>query len=285
MKKIQVQLQGGLGNQLFIWAMAHELAQSHGVKVRIVYVRDKYQRLDRLPELAHLLQNCSHSITLHESKTLGLIFRILDKVSGESRTAGTVLSRILGIYSCKTSYEIPSFKRKLPRVLRGYFQATHMVEKNSSILSAELENTLQSYRNTKVTHSALAVHVRRGDTLKISKSWGILSAEYYLKIIKNSKSLVICTDEARELKDFTSKFPKATILTPDDVNIWETLWVLSTSKELVMANSTLSWWAAWIKLNKDKSSVYFPKPWHPSDTETFENLMLTNATYCIADYE
>jgi hypothetical protein len=160
-----------------------------------------------------------------------------------------------------------------------------MVDKNSSILLVELEKTLHGFRKTEATPAAIAIHVRRGDTRAISKSWGNLSAEYFLKIVKNTEPLVICTDEETKLEPFASKFPKATILTPEHASTWETLGILSEAKELVMANSTLSWWAAWIKLNKDQSSVYFPKPWHPDEINTFEKLMLTNAIYCIADYE
>jgi hypothetical protein len=285
MKTIRLQLQGGLGNQLFIWAMAHELALANGLRIKIVYVNDGIQRLDRPPELSELIRNCEHPISLNQSKILGLLFRTIDKLSTRTQIMSTMISRMFGVYTCQTTYEIPDFKSRHPRILRGFFQDISMIENNTKILRAEIEKTLQRMPDSNTGEGEVVLHIRRGDTRAISKSWGVLTDEYYLKIAEGSKGVVICTDDITERENLMRKFPNATILTPMNKTTWETLKILASAKELVMANSTLSWWAAWLSLNQYGTKVYFPTPWHPNEKNAFEKLVIPGSIYTVAEYE
>jgi hypothetical protein len=80
MRTIRVQLHGGLGNQLFIWAMAHEISVSTGSKVQLEYVKDRYQRDDRPIEIERLLESCQHKISINQSRSVGIFLRLLDKL-------------------------------------------------------------------------------------------------------------------------------------------------------------------------------------------------------------
>lgn len=285
MKKIRLQLQGGLGNQLFIWAMAHELERTTNCAVQIKYVRDKFQRADRPVELYPLLQHCDHAISINESKILGAILRTMDKCNKHAIPVGRRLQEIFGVYDCQSSYEIPISTVKKPKLIRGYFQNYEMVERNSSTLQKELRATLESVYVRLFQEKTLVMHVRRGDTLAISKSWGILSTEYYLKFTGQSKSLLICSDDDSLPGLFEGEFPGATFLSPSNTSSWETLKILSTGDKLVMSNSSLSWWAGWLKAKEDPKSVFFPDPWRPLERITFENLKLNSVNFCTAEFE
>ena len=285
MKTIRLQLQGGLGNQLFIWAMAHELTHVYGAKIKIVYIADMLQRADRPSELTKLVMNCEHAISLGESEIMGLLFRTLDKLSSISQKISLKISNLLGIYTCHTPYEIPEFEGSPPRILRGFFQDARMVDRTSLSVAVEIEKTLQDLPPTHLIQDAMALHMRRGDTRKISKSWGVIADEYYLSIAGNSGKLIICTDDETGVENIVQKFPTAKILTPQNVTTWETLKILASAKELVMANSTLSWWAAWLSLKREGNTVYFPSPWRPNETKSFESLVIPGAIYRPADFE
>lgn len=285
MKTIRLQLQGGLGNQLFIWAMAHELALANGARIKLVYVNDRIQRADRPLELSDLCKNCEHPISLSQSKIYGLLFQIIDKLTTSNRIVSTAISSLFGVYTCQTTYEIPDFGSRPPRVLRGFFQDLSMVEKNSLIMRTEIEKTLQSLPDTNSSRGSVILHMRRGDTRKISKSWGVLTDNYYLGIAKDSKKVIICTDDVTESENLARKFPDAKILTPIDTTSWETLKILATAKELVMANSTLSWWAAWLISAQVDTKVYFPVPWHPNEVKALEKLVIPGSISTVSDFE
>jgi hypothetical protein len=285
MKTIRLQLQGGLGNQLFIWAMAHELALANGARIKLIYVNDRIRRVDRPLELSDLSKNCEHPISLSQSKIYGLLFRMIDKFATRNRIMSTAISSIFGVYTCQSTYEIPDFGSRPPRILRGFFQDLRMVENNSQIMRTEIEKTLQSLPDMNSSRGSVILHIRRGDTRKISQSWGVLTDNYYLGIAKDSKKVVICTDDVTESENLSRKFPNAKILTSMDTTAWETLKILATAKELVMANSTLSWWAAWLLLTQFDSKVYFPAPWHPNEVEVFEKLAIPGSIPTVAEFE
>lgn len=285
MKTIRVQLHGGLGNQLFIWAMAHEISSLTGRKVQLEYVRDRYQREDRPIEIAKLLNVCAHEIYINQSKTMGRFFRVIDKISAHSEILSGVVNKVVGIYDCKTSFEIPDFSTKIPRIIRGYFQSAEMVEKNKLILEKEINSVLQLENSVKNFDKDLILHIRRGDTREISKDWGVLSVNYYIKQIDTNDSLAICIDDTKEVEALRSYFPNATFLTPANSTTWQTLKLLAEAKTLIIANSTLSWWAAWIKSKVNPKTIYFPDSWRPADHRTFENLRIDSVLLVKSDFE
>jgi hypothetical protein len=77
---IRLQNAGGLGNQLFVWAAAHNLAHKFDEKVVIFTVKDLNSRKDRPSELQRLKMYCKHDVYLRESFVLGYILRVVDKL-------------------------------------------------------------------------------------------------------------------------------------------------------------------------------------------------------------
>lgn len=285
MKTIRVQLHGGLGNQLFIWAMAHEISVSTGSKVQLEYVKDRYQRDDRPIEIERLLNSCQHKISINQSRSMGIFFRLLDKLGLYSKNLQGVLKGIIGVYDCKTSYEIPVFTKRIPRFIRGYFQSAEMVGRNKVIIEREINSALKAEGLVQEIHTDVVMHVRRGDTREISEYWGVLSFNYYLKQVDNNLPFTISVDDAKEIKILRRHFPNATFLTPDNSTTWQTLKILSEARTLIIANSTLSWWAAWIKSITNPKDIYFPDTWRPNDRKTFESLRIDCAHLIKADFE
>ena len=285
MKKIRIQLQGGLGNQLFIWAIAHDLAINTGRKIQLEYIRDRKQRLDRPIEIKMLLEHCDHSISIHESSVLGVAFRVFDKINRYSELFATKGKKLVGIYDCTYPFETPEFKEKLPRIIRGFFQSYEMVERNAVPLEMELRSMLSSVKSYSYGQNSLVMHVRRGDTREIAKSWGVLSVQYYKRHHNDGEPVIICTDDESEVDTLLRTFPTATFLTPSTTSTWETLNVLTRAKKLVIANSTLSWWAAWLNSKISPDLVYFPDPWRPGERVTSEKLRINSVQITNAEFE
>jgi hypothetical protein len=216
---------------------------------------------------------------------MGVFFRLLDKLGLYSKYLQGVLKGIIGVYDCKTSYEIPDFSKRIPRFVRGYFQSAAMVGRNKVIIEQEINSVLRAEGLIEEIHTDLVLHIRRGDTREISKYWGVLSLDYYLKLVDNNLPITISVDDTKEIKVLERHFPNATFLTPDNSTTWQTLKILSEARTLIIANSTLSWWAAWIKSNTNQKDIYFPDSWRPNDHKTFESLRIDCAHIIKSDFE
>jgi hypothetical protein len=285
MKTIRVQLHGGLGNQLFIWAMAHEILLATGINVQLEYVKDRNQRNDRPIEIERLFDACPHKISLNQSRSTGIFFRLLDKLGLYSKNLQGVLKEIFRVYDCNTSYEIPDFSKRTPRFVRGYFQSAEMVGRNKVIIEEEINAVLRAEGLDQEIHTDMVLHIRRGDTRGISKYWGVLSLNYYLNQVDINLPFTISVDDTKEVDVLQRQFPNATFLTPDNSTTWQTLKVMSEARILIIANSTLSWWGAWLKSNTNPNSIYFPDSWRPNDDKTFESLQINCAHIIKSDFE
>ncbi len=284
MPKVRIQLQGGLGNQLFILAMAHEIEHKYSINVEIVHVRDKLERVDRKPEIGPFLSQCDHRITLVESTSLGLILRTVDKIKAVSPTFGAILEKLLRIYTCTSLYENSIFTQKPPRILRGFFQNIEIIEANQITLLKEIEKTLLKINNFNVRTYDQVLHIRRGDTKDISSLWGVLSIRYYLKKIEKGERILICTDET-DVDFLKNTFSNCTILSANESTPLETFATLANGRKLIMANSSLSWWAGWYKSKKEPETIIFPVPWRPGDVELTSKLLLNPSTVSNAEFE
>jgi hypothetical protein len=75
---IRIECSGGLGNQLFVWAAAHELSQIYEEKIQIFYYYPENRIELRRFELQTLLENCRHGISAKNSKSASFLMRLLD---------------------------------------------------------------------------------------------------------------------------------------------------------------------------------------------------------------
>jgi hypothetical protein len=111
-------------------------------------------------------------------------------------------------------------------------------------------------------HTAV-IHIRRGDFLT-NHAFGACDKDYYQAAIKKliSKSdikqiLVFSNDDGKFLKSLNFSIPFQCY--PSQANtrsIIEEFFLLKQSKNLIISNSTYSWWAAFLNLN----SIYVLAP-------------------------
>jgi hypothetical protein len=104
-----------------------------------------------------------------------------------------------------------------------------------------------------------SVHIRRGDYLKLKEYHTNLTSEYYNSCFKKTKDkhLVFFSDDIEWCKT-TFQQQKATFVnTKSDIIDF---YIMSFMKNNIIANSSFSWWAAWLNNNKSKK-VFAPKKW------------------------
>jgi hypothetical protein len=159
--------------------------------------------------------------------------------------------------------------------IRGFFQDYVVAEefldtftRSPLSLKAETEN-LQNYSAKLSNESTVAIHIRRGDYLNYSDSFGVLSDKYYLdafevlaRSVKIEKALIF-TDSPQMLSNLSKSFPcKVEVVTAEDLSTSETLILMSRCKGIITSNSTFSFWSAMLSKHEN---VVIPSPWFKSD--------------------
>lgn len=262
--KIYQHLSGRLGNQLFQWAYGHQLNSYYHTLV--VPFHDKSHSIRGYAgNLGALLKPCTHIGEVRSLNSLGILLKALDKLRGSHFDLAKKIELFLRINRTKHHFEIPILGQNRPRLVTGFFinwKSTIGVEE---ILFNEM---MDSFKHV-ATPSGIAakyqvIHVRRGDFLENKDTYGILHPSYYSQNMIPDLETYICTDDKEMAGDIQEFIKVKKIFGPDDLNPIEALKLMANSSSLLMANSTLSWWAGFYCLRMG-GRVVIPKPFYKAE--------------------
>ena len=110
------------------------------------------------------------------------------------------------------------------------------------------------------SEESVSIHIRRGDFLKKENKQyqNICTSEYYKMAISSIKTkienpfFVVFSDDLEWVKENLSLDNAIYVNWNLGVNSWEDLALMSKCKHNIIANSTFSWWGAWLNENKNK---------------------------------
>lgn len=133
----------------------------------------------------------------------------------------------------------------------------------------------QHYIDTIKNEDSVGIHVRRGDYLKSEVFGGICDIDYYrhgIEIILSDKakhSFYIFSNDQEWCKENLCplmKGYKVIYVTENSGkrSSWD-MFLMSYCKDLIIANSSFSWWGAF--LNQRKGRIIAPKKWFNRDAE------------------
>jgi hypothetical protein len=272
---------GGLGNQFFQYAMGAALAAHHQVPLKIDASSFAHYQPHRPRVFAlELFQAPLIHATESEIKLLSLYqppAKAWQRWWHKQRRLHK--KKPASFVREKVHYYVDDslFALKPPLYLDGYWQAYPHLEPIADDLRrwftlkepASGENA--ALLATMAAQQSVAVHVRRGDY--INHNYSLCSVHYYQQAVRAIRQ----------------RFPAAVFYgfsdDPDwiaehlnDVNIQivrhnpetaghEDLRLMAACKHQIIANSTLSWWAAWLNSNPDKT-VFAPQGWLLPDKDT-----------------
>ena len=121
-------------------------------------------------------------------------------------------------------------------------------------------------------NNSVAVHIRRGDYLSNPKAryfHGILGQDYYKKSITyirkklKKPSFFIFSDDIHLVKKTFPFFNNKNYTFINTNSAMNDLYLMKNCKHFIIANSTFSWWGAWLSTNKSKI-ICSPKKWSRS---------------------
>ena len=271
---IIVRLIGGLGNQLFQYAVGRYLAEKNESELKIDISEFKTYKLHKYSLWAFNIQeNCASP-----NEVIALTVRKQGIAEGFLRRMLRRPAVLPNSYIREKNF---SFEPDILNLqdgiyLEGYWQSQKYFLDIDSIIRKEfIVKTLQTGKNKELSDQissceSVSYHVRRGDYVSnpdTNRVSGICSLDYYNLSVKyiaervNNPSFFIFTDEP-EWAHENVNLPYATIIVDwnnADKN-YEDLRLMNQCKHNIIANSTFSWWAAWLNQNPDKI-VIAPKRW------------------------
>ncbi|RYG19399.1 MAG: alpha-1,2-fucosyltransferase [Chitinophagaceae bacterium] len=257
------QLMGGLGNQLFQYAAAKALSLKTDVPVK-VYYNDGNMYAKRSYELAKFNTQVALASEDEIPKTtlLGKLKRKL---------------RITSFFTENEQFRFdPSFfEQPLHTHFYGYWQNEAYFKDYREVILHEYQvKSPLTKKNAQYLHhieevNSVAVHVRRGDYIDNPEAYanhGTLELAYYKKAIEffeenhQTNHYFIFSDDPNWVKENMDFIAHKTIIDWNLDQPEEDLRLMSNCKHQITANSSFSWWGAWLNINPDKV-VIAPKKW------------------------
>ncbi len=276
-----VTITGGLGNQMFIYAFCEEL-RARGNKTTL-FVQHRINRMaygHQGYELEKLFGIQPYDGFLSK---IGVVFLYFYShflrffpVKHRGRMFGLVGIKMVSVSENFIFYPEVFVCRANNELFRGtwqselYFEhATDSVRK-AFIFREKLisEKTISIARQMKEEMS-VSIHIRRGDYLSNQYVKGfadVCTPDYYLKAIDymknklNNPRFYVLTDDKEWVNEHFKLEDAFYIQHNTGSNSWQDMYLMSQCKHNIIANSSFSWWGAWLNSNKDKI-VIAPKLW------------------------
>lgn len=238
--KIVVSIMGGLGNQIFQYAMYLNLVKKYG-KERVGINRD--------------IVNGDPS---HYGYELERAFGI--KLENTVLESGIKLNEKPSSYT-EEFFNLPDDKNYL---LVGYYghpkyllDAENEIRKDL-VFSKKLENEFAELIRDMTESNSVAIHLRRGDFLVAGFDNGPISyyndaVEEMQKSISNPKFFVFSDDLNFAKEKFFNLPNKVFVVANRGIDSYKDLFLMAKCKNFITApNSTFSYWGAWLSQNKNK---------------------------------
>ena len=108
----------------------------------------------------------------------------------------------------------------------------------------------------------IALHIRRGDYVINSANHPLCSLEYYenaLNHFDDDREVIVFSDDPAWCKEQELFSDDRFMISENEDNRID-LCLMSLCSDFIIANSSFSWWGAWISANKDKK-VIAPRQW------------------------
>jgi hypothetical protein len=283
MKKIIVRIKGGLGNQLFCYAAARRLALVNNAELVIDditgFARDRQFRRDYALDHFHiqaLKATSSERLEPFERYRRGVMKWL-------SRRKPFAERHYLEQEGLDFDERLLALKVIGPLYLDGYWQSEgyfkdveHTIREDLQIVPPTDE---QNQRMAEVIRNsqAVALHVRWFEAPDRAGSHNA-SADYYQRAIAlmdekidSPHYFLFSDDPVAARAKFVLPEGRVTFVSHNrgDENAYADLWLITQCRHVITANSTFSWWGAWLNPNEDKI-VIAPKRWFANQTDVLD---------------
>jgi hypothetical protein len=265
MTKIIPRIFGGLGNQLFCYAAARRLAYANNAELVIDadsgFVRDDYQRRY---QLSHFNIPYRNATSVERLEPFSRVRRYLKR--GINRWRKFEERSFIQQEGIDFDHRLLAVKPYGTVYLEGYWQSEQYFKDVEPLIREELRiispvdeiNVAMAKRMNGCL--AVAVHVRFFDAPQ-ERGVHNAPADYYKQAVARMESLK--PDAHYFVFSDQPAAARTCIPLPDDCitlvshnqgeeNAYADLWLMTQCQHFIIANSTFSWWGAWLKESPGK---------------------------------
>jgi hypothetical protein len=285
---IVVKIAGGLGNQLFQYAAGRSLALTYktGLLLDLSFFNISPNRsfdLDAFKIIAEKVNTKEVYKALNEGK-----YYYIDKILGKNRLSAEHPS----VYKERFfNFDPDVLSKKPPLFLDGYWQSEFYFMRYATQIRDELQfkneelfNSEELVANMRNTNS-VCIHLRRNDYVTSEYNLsihGVCSDDYYFRALEILKlkqielQIYVFSDDLNAADSFINKIGSGVNVSRlTKGNHLTDFYLMQQCKYYIIANSTFSWWAAWLSKSENKI-VFAPQKWFADESKNIKDLFPVN---------
>ena len=265
---VYVRLLGGLGNQLFQYAMGRALADARQVELvldpRFILRKGCISGL-AIDEFAIRARYLTHTEAAYFKEPIWKLSRALRRQ----------INPWLGYYhETVHSFDAEALGQSHGVMLSGFWQSERYFANHGHqlrtdlVLKSQMPSAAVKLATQMASGPSLAMHVRRGDYLTDPKALvkhGVTSAHYYQTALQlvieklGDVDLYVFSDDPDWVRT-NIQHPKIIFVSDFGFSAEQDLWLISACQHQIIANSSFSWWGAYLNDYASKIIVA-PQPW------------------------
>lgn len=276
-----VELLGGLGNQMFQYAFGSSISTQLGIEVKF----DVHNLLDRTPKPNFTYRDFELSIfdaevpiatasdtALYRALPAGRLAQFTNRIQRKLINARFFPEKNIFTYDA----EVLQVGRHT--YFEGYWQSEKYFTpcepliRKAFTFKQPLTDINRSLADKMLSTLSVAMHIRRGDYVTnavTNAAHGTCTPAYYQQALATLQgqveniNLFVFSDEPQWVKEnLHFEVPTVYITHNQGKASYQDMQLMSLCQHNIIANSSFSWWGAWLNNNPDKI-VVAPKHWMP----------------------
>lgn len=265
------QLMGGLGNQMFQYAAGKSLSDKTGIEFSIdfdcPYRHIKYRyNLD----VFKLKVKSASAADIWKSKPKTKVLKRLFMMTGKDYNCKLVTEKKDFVFDPEFfGIEDGSYVRGFWQSEKYFKDIANTIREDFSFVS-EPEGRNKEFADQIASSQSVSLHIRRGDYVKVAETnslHGVCSISYYKQAInilsekiQNPVFFIFSDDMDWVKENFSIQAEHYYVDENNAATNFEDLRLMSLCRHNIIANSSFSWWGAWLNASKSKI-VVAPKQW------------------------
>lgn len=254
--------QGGLGNQMFQYANAISIRNQQPLQLMLFDSNDSVNTHGGLQVLNIFGLKESWRFSLHS-----FIKRRIPKLL-------TAFRKDIGdnLFTSK--------RVRISHHFVGYYQNESFFGEQHDVIKKvfSFDTSKLNYRTKEISEvikkqNSISVHIRRGDYLNKNEQFVNISPDYYLNGLEYITSIVgnchiyVFSDDIKWCRENLQRDEITFVDWNTGNDCWQDMYLMSCCKHNIIANSTFSWWGAYLNSNPSKI-VIAPKQWRKDSLST-----------------
>ena|SRR3989344_770042 len=278
---IIIKLMGGLGNQMFQYALGRNLSLIHNIPFKVDY---SYLKKPNQSQRILIIDNFRTILEEATDKEIDSYNSFFQKILAKIGIKNKMVVEKSNVFD-------PDILLRNDGYFYGYWNNQKYFKENENVIRNDFKLKAPLGQNTQEVEIAInslpnstGVHIRRGDYVSIKKiadTHGTLPISYYENAMDKIKdkfpdaTFFVFSDDIEWAKKNLPKKYQTVFVSNPLIPDYEELMLMSLCKHNITANSTFSWWAAWLNTNPDKIVITLKK-WFVDETKYNDDLIPEN---------